>query len=111
MLFLTIIRRIHVRLADAPVFYLDPRGPIMLTKDIALSSVWGMTVLYGLAVAWAVYARPHPTRGIWMALGGLTTALSAIAALAEPLWGLIILVDFIILCLVLATGLHAEKKL
>ena len=94
MLFLTIIQRIHVRFAnDAPVFYVDPRGPIRLTKDSALSSVWVMTAAYGLLVALLVYFRPHPSRGAWITIGVLAMALSAIAALAEPLWGLIILAD------------------
>jgi len=105
MLFLTIIQRIHVRFVnDAPVFYVDPRGPISLTKDSALSSVWVMTVAYGLLVALLVYFRPQPNRGAWIAIGVLTVALSAIAALAEPLWGLIVLADFAVLYPVLATG-------
>ena len=35
MLFLTIMQRIHVRFpASMPEFYVDPRGPIRLTKDM-----------------------------------------------------------------------------
>ena len=38
MLFLSIIGRIHVTFANqAPVFAVDPRGPIVLTKDTALA--------------------------------------------------------------------------
>ena len=95
MVFLSIIGRIHVHFPeDTPVFYVDPRGPIPLTKDTALSSVWIMTVVYGLLVTLVAYLNPRPRRGAWIALGALVVALSAIAALAEPLWGLIILVDF-----------------
>jgi hypothetical protein len=95
MLFMTIIQRIHVRFVhDAPVFYVDPRGPIPLTKNSALSGVWVMTVAYGLLVALLVYFRPHPSRRTWITIGVLAVTLSAIAALAEPLWGLIVLADF-----------------
>ena len=73
MLFMTIIQRIHVRFVnDAPVFYVDPRGPIRLSKNSALSSVWVMTVAYGLLVALLVYFRPHPSRGAWIAIGVIT---------------------------------------
>ena len=99
MLFLIIIRRIHVRFEnEAPIFYVDPRGPITLTKDSALASVWVMTVIYGLLVALLVYARPRPSRGTSLGLGALALTLSAITALAEPLWGLIVLADFGVLC-------------
>jgi|GEM_PF-1658266 len=95
MLFLTVIQRLHVRFADgAPVFYVDPRGPIPLTKDTALSSVWVMTALYGLLVTCVTYFRPQPTRGAWIAIGVLAIVFSVVAALAEPLWGVIILADF-----------------
>ena len=104
MLFMTIIQRIHVRFVnDAPVFYVDPRGPIRLSKNSALSSVWVMTVAYGLLVALLVYFRPHPSRGAWIAIGVLAVTLSAIAALAEPLWGLIVLADSVTLYPVLVT--------
>jgi hypothetical protein len=112
MLFLTIIQRIHVRFEnDAPVFYVDPRGPIPLTKDSALSSVWVMTVAYGLLVALLVYFRPHPSRGAWIAIGVLTVALSVVAALAEPLWGLIVLAGFAALYPVLATNARTMESL
>jgi hypothetical protein len=105
MLFMTIIQRIHVRFVnDAPVFYVDPRGPVPLTKNSALSSVWFMTVAYGLLVGLLVYFRPHASRGAWMTIGVLAVTLSAIAALAEPLWGLIVLADFVALYPVLVTG-------
>jgi len=94
MLFLTIISRIHVRFVDnAPVFYVDPRGPISLSKDTALGSVWAMAVLYGLLVGLLVYWRPRPGRRVWILTGVLAVALAVLAALAEPWWGLIILVD------------------
>ena len=103
MLFLTIIRRIHVRFVnDAPVFHVDPRGPIRLTKDTALTSVWILTVAYGLAVALLVYFRPRLSRGAWIAAGILAVVLSALAALTEPLWGLILLADFAALYPILA---------
>jgi hypothetical protein len=112
MLFLTIIRRIHVRFEnDAPVFYVDPRGPIPLTKDSALSSVWVMTVAYGLLVALLVYFRPHPSRDARIAIGVLAVALSVVAALAEPLWGLIVLADFAALYPVLATNARTMESL
>ncbi|HUT15738.1 MAG TPA: hypothetical protein VMY98_05790 [Anaerolineae bacterium] len=99
MLFLTIIERIHVRfVSDSPVFYVDPRGPIPLTKDTALSSVWIMTVLYGLLVTLVVYVRPRLARTSWIAVGSLVLMLSVIAALAEPWWGVIIAADFVALC-------------
>lgn len=112
MLFLTVIRRIHVRFEnDAPVFFVDPRGPIPLTKDSALSSVWVMTVAYGLLVALLVYFRPHPSRGAWIAIGVLAVALSVAAALAEPLWGLIVVADFAALYPVLATKARTMESL
>jgi hypothetical protein len=99
MLFLTIIGRIHVRFAnEAPVFSVDPRGPIRLTKDTALASVWAMTIAYGLLVIALVYLRPHLGRRLRFAAAIAAVALAAVAALAEPWWGLIVLADFIALC-------------
>ena len=104
MLFLTIIRRIHVRFEDdAPAFYVDRRGPIALTKNSALSSVWVMTVTYGLLIALLAYFRPRLSRGAWFAAGAAAVVFSAIAALAEPLWGLIVLADFAALYPLLST--------
>jgi hypothetical protein len=106
-LFLTIIRRIHVRFAPGvitgesvgpPRFDVDPRGPIALTKDSALASVWILTVVYALLVAGAVYARPRPQRSVWLVFAFVTVALAAVAALAEPLWGLVVLADGLALC-------------
>lgn len=103
MLFLSIIRRIHVRFEnEAPVFFVDPQGPITLTKDTALFSVWVMTIAYGLLVALLVYFRPRPSRGAWVVMGVLALTLSTIAALAEYLWGLIILASFVALYPILA---------
>jgi hypothetical protein len=111
MLFMTVIQRIHVRFAnEAPVFYVDPRGLIPLTKDSALSSVWVMTVIYGLTVILLVYSRPRPSRGAWIAVALLAVTLSVIAALAEPLWGLIVLADFASLYPVLATKKSARES-
>jgi len=94
MLFLTIIRRIHVRFANsAPAFSVDPRGPISLSKDSALVIVYALTLLYGLLVGVLVLLRPHPGRRTWIVAGVLAVALAILAALAEPWWGLIILVD------------------
>jgi len=112
MLFLAIIRRIHVRFVnDAPVFYVDSRGPILLTKNTALSSVLVMTVLYCLLVTLITYFRPQPDRNVWIAIGVLAVALSAVVALAEPLWGLIVLADFAALYPVLVVGPRAGKSL
>lgn len=98
MLFLTIIGRIHVRFVDsAPMFYVDPRGPIALSKDAALRSVWVMAVLYGLLVGLVVYWRPRPSRRVGLLTSMVAVALAVLAALAEPWWGLVILVDAIAL--------------
>jgi len=99
MLFLTIVRRIHVRFVnDAPVFYVDPQGPLSLSKDTALSGVWVMTVLYGLLVSLVAYLRPRPGRAAWFVIGTLALTFSVIAALAELWWGLIVLADFAAVC-------------
>ena len=99
MLFLAIIGRIHVRfVSDSPVFYMDPRGPILLTKDTALSSVWITTVLYGLLVTLVVYVRPRLAGVSWVAVASLVLMLSVFAALTEPLWGVIVIADFLALC-------------
>jgi hypothetical protein len=98
MLLLTIIGRIHVRFAnEAPVFSVDPRGPIHLTKDTALASVWAITVAYGLLVMALVYLRPRLSRRLWLTVALVAVALAAVAALAEPWWGLIVLADFVAL--------------
>lgn len=98
MLFLSVIGRIHVRFAnEAPVFSVDPRGPIRLTKDTALASVWAMTIAYGLLVIALVYLRPRLSRGLWFTVTIVTVALAVVAALAEPWWGLIILADLVAL--------------
>jgi hypothetical protein len=103
MLFLTIIRRIHVRFEDeAPIFPVDPRGPITLTKNSALSGVWIGTVLFGLLVTVLLYVRPRPTRGAWIALAGVSAALVVLAAMAEPLWGLIVALNWVLLFAILA---------
>ncbi len=96
MLFLTIIQRIHVRFpAGVPEFYVDPRGPIRLTKDFALTSVWALTIAYAGVVVILVYSRPKlRSRRSWIAFGLLAMASSALAALADPLWGLIVVADF-----------------
>lgn len=110
MLFLSIIRRIHVRFEhEAPVFFVDPQGPLTLTKDTALSSVWVITVTYGLLVALLVYFRPRPSRSAWVVIGMLALALSIIAALAEYLWGLIILASAIALYPILARREEASQ--
>jgi hypothetical protein len=94
MLFLSIIGRIHVRFEnEAPVFYVDPRGPIRLTKDAALTTVWALTVAYSLLVALVVYIKPQFSRSAWMAAGVLALTLALVAAMAEPLWGLVVLAD------------------
>lgn len=110
MLFLSIIGRIHVHFAnEAPVFSVDPRGPITLTKDTALAGVWTMTVAYGLLVMALVYFRPRLSRSRWLPLAVVAVALAVIAALAEPWWGLIVLVDFVALYPVLRTGAPSDE--
>lgn len=105
MLFLTIIQRIHVRFVEgAPAFFVDPRGPIALTKGSALSAVWVMTVAFGLLVALLVYFKPRPSRRLWLSVAAVAALLSALAALAEPLWGLIVWADFAALYAVLAAA-------
>jgi hypothetical protein len=103
MLFLTIIRRIHVRFEnEAPVFFVDPRGPITLTKNSALTTVWIGTVLFGLLVAVLLYSRPRPTRAVWIALAGVAAVLVLLAAMAEPLWGLIVALNWALLLAIAA---------
>nr|MBC7244332.1 hypothetical protein [Chloroflexota bacterium] len=103
MLFLTIIRRIHVNFVnEAPVFYVYPQGVIPLTKDTALFFVWMMTIVYGLLITLLVYFRPRPSRRTGITTGVLALAASAIAALAEYWWGLIVLADFVALYPILA---------
>ncbi|MBC7232758.1 MAG: hypothetical protein H5T68_05905 [Chloroflexi bacterium] len=111
MLFLSIIRRIHVHFEhEAPVFSVDPQGLIPLTKDTALFSVWMMTIAYGLLVTLLVYFRPQPSRSAWILMGALAVTLSVIAALAEHLWGVIILASFIALYPVLAHRKEARRS-
>lgn len=98
MLFLTVIGRIHVSFVnEAPVFSVDPRGPISLTKDTALGIVWVMTIAYGLLVTALVYVRPRLSRAMWLTLAIVVAVLAVIAALAEPWWGLIVLGDLVAL--------------
>jgi hypothetical protein len=110
MLLLTIIGRIHVRFAnEAPVFSVDPRGPIHLTKDTALASVWAITVAYGLLVMALVYLRPRLSRRLWLTVALVAVALAAVAALAEPWWGLIVLADFVALYPVLRARTPSQE--
>ena len=105
MLFLSIIGRIHVTFAnEAPVFSVDPRGPIVLTKDTALTSVWILTIAYGLLVIVLAYLKPRLSRRMWIAAGAAAIVLAAVAALAEPWWGLIVLAGFAALYPVLRPG-------
>lgn len=92
MLFLSIIGRIHVSFANqAPVFAVDPRGLIVLTKDAALTTVWGFTVIYSILVAVMVYLGPSRARSFRTPLIVCFVIGSVVAALAEPLWGLVLL--------------------
>ena len=92
MLFLSIIRRIHVRFeSDAPVFFVDPGGLIPLTKDMALAAVWLTAVGYGAVFAMAVYLRPRPSRSQWVVFAFLALAVAAVAGLTDLLWGVIAL--------------------
>jgi hypothetical protein len=103
MLFLTIIGRIHVRFEnESPVFLVDPRGPITLTKNSALAVVWVGTVLYGLLTAVLLYFKPRPSKSAWIALYSVAAVLALLAALAEPLWGLIVALDAALMFAVLA---------
>jgi len=102
MLFLTIVGRIHVRFEnEAPVFFVDPLGPIALSKDSALWTVWIGAVLYALLTAVLLYVRPRPSRPMWIALAVVAVGLSVLAALAEPWWGLIVAIDCILLFAIL----------
>ena len=92
MLFLSIIGRIHVSFANqAPVFAVDPRGPIVLTKDTALATVWGLSILYAVIVAVLTYLGPRRARSFRAPLIVGFLISSVVAALAEPLWGLALL--------------------
>jgi hypothetical protein len=111
MLFLTIIQRIHVRFEnEAPVFYVDARGPIRLTKNTALSTVWALTLVYGLVVALLVYLRPSLNRRGWIATGFVVAGLCVLAALAEPLWAVVILADYVALYPVLSGRVGTEAR-
>jgi hypothetical protein len=103
MLFLSIVGRIHVRFEGAPIFWVDPSGPIVLTKDAALTGVWAMTVTYGLLVAVIVYFRPRLTRRGWMGGALLALALAVVAALVEPVWGVVVAADYLLLTPVLSS--------
>jgi hypothetical protein len=110
-LFLTIIQRIHVRFEnEAPVFYVDPRGPIRLTKSTALSAVWVMTVAYGIIVTLLVYFRPTLNRNGRAVIGFAALLLAALVALAEPLWGLIVLADVAVLYPILSGRVGMEER-
>ena len=98
VLFLSIIRRIHVRFENqAPVFSVDPSGPIVLGKDAALSIPWMLAVAYGVAVALVVHNRPRLSSRGWMAVGAVGALSAVVAATAEPLWGLVVAADFAVL--------------
>jgi len=109
MLFLSIIRRIHVRFEGQPLFWVDPGGPIVLTKDAALAIAWLAALCFGLAVAVVTYWKPKPRRLGWTAVTVFIGALSLMAALAEPLWGLIAAVDGLILLAMLGARLSDPK--
>ncbi len=105
MLFLAVIRRIHVRFEnEAPVFYVDPRGPIALSKDSALSIVWLASIAFGVAVFLLMYFRLRVSRTATTAIAGAILLLAAVAALAEPLWGLAVLADAAVVYLILASS-------
>jgi hypothetical protein len=98
MLFLTIIGRIHVTFANqAPVFSVDPRGPISLTKDTALAVVWVLTVAYAAIVAVMAYLGPSRVRRLRTTLIVCFLSAALVAALAEPLWGLALTVSLVVL--------------
>ncbi len=92
MLFLSIIGRIHVTFVDeAPVFSVDPRGPIVLTKDSALAAVWALSITYSIAVAVMVYVGHIRTRNARALIVISFLIVALCAGLAEPLWGLALL--------------------
>lgn len=94
MLLLSIIRRIHVSFANqAPVFAVDPRGPIVLTKDTALAAVWALTIVYAVIVGVMTYLGRSRVRSFRVVVIASFAIASLVAALAEPLWGLALLVS------------------
>jgi hypothetical protein len=97
-LFFTVIGRIQVSFVNgAPVFAVDSRGPIALTKDMALQAVWILTVLFSLAVFWVIYRRPVPTSRAWRLSGALAVGLAIAGGLAEPWWAVVLLGDAAVL--------------
>jgi hypothetical protein len=108
MLFLTIIRRIHVRFPNnAPTFAVDPYGPIVLTKDAALTSVWVLSLAYGVIVALLMYFRPCLRRTARVLFAVVGVVLAGLSSLADPWWGLVVLAD----CAVLYGLLSREPEL
>ena len=104
MLLLTIIRRIHVSFpGNTPTFSVDPRGPLVLSKDTAHTSVWVLSLAYAVAVALLVYFRPHLRGNARWLFAVLGVVLSSLAALADPWWGLVVLVDSVVVYWILAT--------
>lgn len=110
MLFLSVIGRIHVRFEnEAPVFFVDPRGPIALTKDAALTAVWAMTLTYGLLIAAAAYFRPYPSKRAWLVIAVVGVAISVVAAMAEPFWGLVVVANLVGLFVALRSPARGAK--
>jgi hypothetical protein len=104
-LFFTVIGRIHVSFVNsAPAFTVDPRGSIVLTKDMALQAVWALTVVFGLVVFWVVYRRPRPTLRAWRASGALGLGLAVVAGLAEPWWTVVLVGDAVLLAAAIWLG-------
>ncbi len=96
MLFLSVVGRIHVEFASgAPVFWMVPRGPVHLTKDSALTTVWVLTLLYGLLVFVLAYRRPNPDERVWAVTRVVGVIFAVALALAEPLWGLVGFADVV----------------
>lgn len=93
-MFLSIVGRIHVTFADGPSFAVSPQGVLPLTKDLALQLVWLSTLAFGLIVAWAVYRRPRPGKHTWVVTTILVLLLSVVMGLIEPIWGLVVWMDY-----------------
>jgi hypothetical protein len=97
-LFLSIVGRIHVRFEnEAPLFQVDPRGPIVLTKDSALRAVGLLTVLYAVLVFTIVCWRPVLGKRGLVLWAGMAIVCGTIAGLAEPVWGLTLALGLLLL--------------
>lgn len=101
-LFLTIVQRIRVEFENqAPVITVTPSGPIALSWGAALAAVWVGTFAFGMLVVAAYLAERRPSRAQWVGGAVVALTLAVCAALAEPSWGLVVLIDALVLAWVL----------